>query len=115
VKAAGDTDVRVARLSMARSVSGREPVGVATSFRAGEAARLLAFVELTNEAQSESEITVTLASSHAAAQEIKLAVGAERRWRTWAAIRPQGAGDYVVVVRNARRKVLARTAFQVLP
>jgi hypothetical protein len=100
---------------MARAVSAREPVGPATSFRAADAQRVFAFVELTSDEPAESEITVTLASSHGAPQEVKLAVGAEPRWRTWAALRPRGAGDYVAIVRSARGRVLARTAFQVTP
>lgn len=100
---------------MARGVSAREPVGPGTSFRAAETPRIFAFVELTSEAPEESEITVTLTSSQGAPQEVKLTVGAERRWRTWAALRPRGAGDYVAIVRSARGRVLARTAFQVTP
>lgn len=100
---------------MARAVSAREPVGPATSFRAADTPRVFAFVELTSDEPAESEITVTLTSSQGAPQEVKLAVGAERRWRTWAALRPRGPGDYVTIVRSPRGQVLARTAFQVTP
>jgi hypothetical protein len=55
----GVPELKVTRLVVARGVSGREPVGVATSFSAAEVERLYAFVALTNEARVASDVVVT--------------------------------------------------------
>lgn len=107
--------LKVTRLVMAREIAGREPVGVATSFGAGENERLFAFVELTNEAREASEIVVALTPPDGGAPvRIKLDVGAGPRWRTWAMTRKARApGAWSVAVSGGGGAVLARTSFQI--
>ena len=107
--------LQVARLQVARNVSGREPVGVSRSFAAGDADRLFAFVELTNDERTPAEIFVTFTPpGGGAAQRIPLKVGAERRWRTWAATRRvRVPGVWSVTITDAEGRVLGRTSFTV--
>jgi len=105
--------LKVSRLVIARGVSGREPTGVARSFAASEVDRLHAFVELTNEGRAPSEIVVVFTPPGGGApQRIKLDVGSERRWRTWATTRKaRAAGTWGVAVTDASGAVLGRTSF----
>lgn len=114
--AAGDAApgaYKVSRLVVARGVSGREPVGVGRSFAASDVDKIHAFIELTNEARVPGEIVVTFTSpSGGAAQSIKLNVGAERRWRTWAATRKaRAAGTWAVAVTDGSGAEIGRTSF----
>lgn len=107
--------LKVSRLVVARGVSGREPVGAARSFAAGDAERLHAFVELTNEARAAGEIFVTFTPPGGGApHRVKLDVGAERRWRTWATTRrARVPGAWSVTITDAGGAVLGRTSFTV--
>lgn len=112
---AATAPLKVSRLVVARAVSGREPVGAARSFTAGDAERLHAFVELTNGARAAGEIFVTFTPPGGGApHRIKLDVGAERRWRTWATTRrARVPGAWSVTVTDAGGAVLGRTSFTV--
>jgi hypothetical protein len=113
--AAAAPDLKVLRLVTARDVSGREPVGAATSFSAADLEKVYAFVELANDARAESGIVVTFTPPAAGPQRIiKLDVGPQKRWRTWAVTRKARApGTWAVSVADARGTVLARTSFTV--
>ncbi|WP_156040507.1 DUF2914 domain-containing protein [Chondromyces apiculatus] len=106
---------KVSRLQVARGVSGREPVGVARTFAASEIEQLHVFVELTNEARAAGEIFVSFVSpSGSTSQRIKLNIGAERRWRTWATTRRVKApGAWQVTISDAGGAVLGRSSFTV--
>src|SRR5262249_51808533 len=110
-------DLRVTRFVVARGVAGREPVGAASSFHAGEQDKIFAFVELANDAKQAGEITVTFVSpSGAAVHRATLEVGADRRWRTWAFTRrPKTPGTWTSVVATGSGRVLARTSFEITP
>ena len=113
----GPSNLKVARLLIARGIAGREPVGSATSFHAGDLEGIYAFIELTNEARAASEIVVTFSPERGwAAQRIKLVVGAQARWRTWALTkRARRPGAWTAVVSTADGRELARAAFEILP
>ncbi|MCC6557772.1 MAG: DUF2914 domain-containing protein [Polyangiaceae bacterium] len=108
-------ELKVTRLVLAKGISGREPVGVGTSFKAGELEKLYAFVTLTNEARAATGIVVAFAPPGGGAPvRIKLDVGTERRWRTWATTRKARApGAWSVSVSDASGAVLARSSFTI--
>jgi hypothetical protein len=110
-------DLKVTRLVVARGVNGREPVGAATSFSAESVEKIYAFVDLQNDAKVESEVFVTFTPNGGGpGHRIKLDVGAEKRWRTWALSRkPRTPGSWTATVRDGGGKVLARTTFEVTP
>lgn len=111
----GVAELKVTRLVVSRGIAGREPIAPASSFSSAEADRIYAFVELANEAQSASEIFVTFTPpAGRALQPIPLEVGAQRRFRTWAATRKaRTAGVWSVAVSDAAGNELARTSFTV--
>ena len=110
-----DAKLEVKRLVLAKSVSGRAPVGAGERFVVGEQERIYAFVELANAGQSPSEISVSFEREGGPSfGDVKLDVGAAPRWRTWAFTRQaKKAGTYVATVRNARGVVLAKQSFAV--
>jgi hypothetical protein len=105
----------VKRLVVAPAVKGREPVDPATSFKA-DSGKIYAFVELENKEATESEITVSFQApdGKSATGNVKLDVGAEPRWRTWAYTRAaRTAGSWTAIVKDHRGDVLARAPFEV--
>ncbi|AGP37654.1 DUF2914 domain-containing protein [Sorangium cellulosum] len=113
--AAAAPELQVMRLVVAKGIAGREPVEPATSFASAEIDRLYAFVELSNKDRAASEITVVFTPPDGGAPlRIPLAVGAERRFRTWAATRKaRAAGLWSVTVNDAAGKELARASFTI--
>jgi hypothetical protein len=109
--------IKVSRLVVARGVSGREPVGVGTSFRTQDLERVFVFVDVANEAREEGEIVVAFAPPGGGpAHRVKLAVGAEPRWRTWATTkRARAPGSWTAIVSTASGRELARAAFVITP
>ncbi|WP_437312398.1 DUF2914 domain-containing protein [Sorangium sp. So ce385] len=114
-EAAAAPELQVMRLVVAKGIAGREPVEPATSFASAEIDRLYAFVELSNKDRAASEITVVFTPPDGGAPlRIPLAVGAERRFRTWAATRKaRAAGPWSVTVNDAAGKELARASFTI--
>ena len=115
VKATTEGALVVKRLVVAPAVKGREPVDPATSFKA-DSGKIYAFVELENKEATESEITVSFEApdGKSATGNVKLDVGAEPRWRTWAYTRAaRTAGSWTAIVKNRRGDVLARAPFEV--
>lgn len=108
-------ELKVTRLVVSKGVAGREPVGASTKFSAESTDKLFAFVELANEAKMEGEIFVTFApDGGGASQKIKLEVGPEKRWRTWASSKkPRTPGGWTATVHTADGRMLARTTFEV--
>ncbi|WP_437564799.1 DUF2914 domain-containing protein [Sorangium sp. So ce542] len=113
--AAAAPELQVLRLVVAKGIAGREPIAPATSFASAEIERLYAFVELSNKDRAASEITVVFTPPDGGAPlRIPLAVGAERRFRTWAATRKaRAAGLWSVTVNDAAGKELARASFTI--
>ncbi|XXX71677.1 DUF2914 domain-containing protein [Sorangium sp. So ce134] len=114
-EAAAAPELQVTRLVVAKGIAGREPIAPATSFASAEIDRLYAFVELSNKDRAASEITVVFTPPDGGAPlRIPLAVGAERRFRTWAATRKaRAAGLWSVTVSDAAGKELARASFTI--
>ncbi|MCC6524914.1 MAG: DUF2914 domain-containing protein [Polyangiaceae bacterium] len=111
--AAVDAKLRLKRLVLSHRVEGREPVGSATSFSAGDA-EVYAFVELDNAPRKATEIRVTFVSPKGASTTVKLKVGDVPRWRTWAKrTAAKAPGTWHVVVRDEDGKELGRTSFEV--
>lgn len=110
-------ELKVSRLVVARGVSGREPVGVGTSFRAQDVERVFVFVDVANEAREEGEIVVAFAPPGGGpAHRVKLAVGAQARWRTWATTkRARAPGSWTAIVSTASGRELARAGFVITP
>ena len=108
-------EISVNRLVISSGVSGREPVGAATSFAADGQRRIYAFVEVNNGSGEDSAVTVTFYRDGARQRGgIKMKVGASRRWRTWATTRhAKKPGTWHAVVRGPEGKVLARTSFTI--
>ncbi|WP_437283195.1 DUF2914 domain-containing protein [Sorangium sp. So ce375] len=113
--AARAPELQVVRLVVSKGISGREPIDQATSFASAEIDRLYAFVELSNKDQATSEISVVFTPPDGSAPlRIPLAVGAQRRFRTWAATRKaRAAGLWSVTVSDAVGKELARASFTI--
>jgi hypothetical protein len=112
-----ETDLKVTRLVVSTGISGREPVGASTSFRSADVERLYAFVELANDSRVKDEIYVTFAPVQGGPQHrVKLEIGSEPRWRTWAFTRrPKTPGSWTAVVKTSSGRVLATTSFEVKP
>jgi hypothetical protein len=106
----------VKRLVVAQGVKGREPVDPAASFSGNQSGKLYAFVEVENKDRAPSEITVSFEPPGGGASHgnVKLAVGAEPRWRTWAFTRnAHTVGAWTAVVKDTHGEVLARTPFEI--
>ncbi|WP_437751153.1 DUF2914 domain-containing protein [Sorangium sp. So ce1389] len=114
-RAVAAPELQVVRLVVSRGIAGREPLEPATSFASAEIDRIYAFVELANKDRAASEITVAFTPPDGSAPlRIPLAVGAQRRFRTWAATRKaRAAGLWAVVVSDAAGKELARASFTI--
>ncbi|WP_438030985.1 DUF2914 domain-containing protein [Sorangium sp. So ce233] len=114
-RAAAAPELHVVRLVVTKGIAGREPLEPATSFVSAEIDRIYAFVELANKDRVSSEISVTFAPPDGSAPlRIPLAVGAQRRFRTWAATRKaRAAGLWSVMVSDAAGKELARASFTI--
>ncbi|WP_437301896.1 DUF2914 domain-containing protein [Sorangium sp. So ce388] len=114
-RAVAAPELQVVRLVVSRGIAGREPLESATSFASAEIDRIYAFVELANKDRAASEITVAFTPPDGSAPlRIPLAVGAQRRFRTWAATRKaRAAGLWAVVVSDATGKELARASFTI--
>ena len=108
------SELKVTRLLVGTGVSEREPVGVASSFTTGAAAKLLAFVEVENpkaEAKTVELAWIDLATGKERGH-YALAIGASKRWRTWGrSAAPKKAGEFAVVLRDENGIELARTPF----
>ncbi|WP_438037123.1 DUF2914 domain-containing protein [Sorangium sp. So ce204] len=113
--AARAPELQVLRLVVSKGIAGREPIEPASSFASAEIDRLYAFVELSNKDQATSEIRVAFTPPDGGAPlRIPLAVGAQRRFRTWAATRKaRAAGIWSVTVSDAAGKELARASFTI--
>lgn len=113
--ATGVPELKVTRLVVSRGIAGREPLAPASSFSSAEVDRIYAFVELANESQIPSQISVTFTPpAGRALQRIPLEVGAQRRFRTWATTRKaRAAGVWSVSVSDAAGNELARTSFTI--
>lgn len=112
----GDDKLAVKRLVLASGVKGREPQDAATTFKA-DGGRIYAFVEMENLGRDASEIVVAFEPPGGGAPhgDVTLAVGAARRWRTWAYTRTANVtGSWTAVVKNRKGDVLARAPFEVL-
>lgn len=108
----------VKRLVVAQGVSRskREPVGAAASFKAKEADKLYAFMEIENPTSAESEVFVTFEPEGPGDSQgqVSLRVGGSPKWRTWAFTRGANKpGKWTLVVRNTDGEVLAKTPFEV--
>ncbi|MEJ7731697.1 MAG: DUF2914 domain-containing protein [Polyangiaceae bacterium] len=108
-------ELKVTRLVVSKGVAGREPVGASTKFSAESTDRLFAFVELANESKIDGEVYVTFSpDGGGSSQKIKLDVGPEKRWRTWASSKkPRTPGGWTATVHDAEGHMLARTTFEV--
>lgn len=110
-------DVRVARLVLATDVVDRAPVGAGTTFRAADTERLFAFLEVRNDAPTDSELVVVFRRTDSTDRDerggVSLTVpAAQRRWRTWSFTRHAKApGAWEAVVRTADGDELARAPF----
>lgn len=112
-------DVRIARLVLATDVVDRAPVGAATTFRAADTERLFAFLEVRNDAATESELVVIFRRTDSTDRDERGGVSlivpaAQRRFRTWSFTRhAKAAGAWEAVVRTADGRELARAPFVV--
>lgn len=109
------TRLRVKRLVLAEGVDGREPIGPRSAFRADEMDKVYAFVEVDNPERLGGAITVSFEPPDGPEiGNVRLAVGATSRWRTWAFSRAvRVAGEWSAVVRDESGHILAREPFLV--
>ncbi|WP_438018061.1 DUF2914 domain-containing protein [Sorangium sp. So ce315] len=111
----GKAELKVKRLVVAGGVKDREPVEPRTTFRAQETERIYAFVELEHRGDAEGEVTVAFVPPDGGAPvgNVRLAVGASPRWRTWAFTRgARKPGEWTAIVQSDTGEVLARTPFE---
>lgn len=106
--------ISVKRLVLAHGIDGHEPQDATMTFRAGND-RVYAFVEIENPGRVEGAVSVVFQPpSGAPLAEIPLKVGETARFRTWAFTRrAHDVGEWTVVIRDGRDRVLARQAFTV--
>jgi hypothetical protein len=106
----------VARLVLAHDVDKREPVRPSESFVRGQTDQIVAFVDVRNPESANSAVDVIFVRPDGRERAaIRLRVGESPRWRTWAITRlATEAGQWGVVVRDAKGKELARTTFEVV-
>lgn len=109
------TRLRIKRLVVAEGVDAREPIGARTAFRADDMDKVYAFVEVENPERMGGAITVSFEPpSGPEIGNVRLAVGASPRWRTWAFSRAvREAGEWTAIVRDEHGRVLAREPFSV--
>lgn len=108
--------LKVKRLVVASGVEKREPVGAASTFSAKDASKIYGFVELENPEKAEGNVFLSFEQGRAIEPKgnVKLAVGASPRWRTWGFSRAvREAGSWSVVVRDEAGTELARERFEV--
>ncbi len=107
--------LRVKRLVLAEGVDGREPMGSRSAFRADEMDKVYAFVEVDNPEQLGGAITVSFEPPDGPEiGNVRLAVGASRRWRTWAFSRAvRETGEWTAIVRDEQGRILAREPFSI--
>ena len=106
----------VKRIVVAKGVKGHEPVDPSSSFSAKDAGKIYAFVEVENKDRAPSEITVSFEPPGGGTSRgnVKLAVGGEPRWRTWAFTRTaRDVGSWTAVVKDHRGDVIGRAPFEI--
>lgn len=103
----------VRRLVVSRSIERREPV-LADRLTVSDEP-LYAFVELENDSDQADGVVITFEHEGKSVGHVKLEVPAKnKRWRTWGKTKQvRQAGDWVVVVKSADGKELARKSFRV--
>lgn len=106
--------LQVKRLVVARGVRGREPVGLASTFKLGSDP-IYAFVEVQNTSSEDGAIVISFERAGERTGNVNLAVPAnQRRWRTWGWSKGvKEPGEWIAVVRSSGGRELARTAFEV--
>lgn len=106
----------IKRLVIAHGVRDHEPIDAATDFTVADASRVYAFVEVENKERAPGAVVVTFEAPSGQPQhgDVRLAVGAQPRWRTWAFTRAaREPGTWAAVVRDERGQELARATFDV--
>ena len=113
-KEAGPKELTVSRLVLAHGVDHREPQEPSSTFKTNDD-RVYAFVEVQNPTKATGKINVVFQPpTGAALAEIPLEVGDSGRFRTWAFTRKaHEAGQWGVVVRDDKGRLLARETFTV--
>jgi hypothetical protein len=113
-KEASPKELTVKRLVLAHGVDNREPQDPSSTFKTQDD-RVYAFVELQNPTKTAGRISVVFVPpSGSALAEIPLEVGDTSRFRTWAFTRKaHDAGQWGVVVRDDKGRLLARETFTV--
>lgn len=106
--------LRLKRIQFASSIESREPVDPEETFSAAQTDKLYAFLEISNEAKTESKITVTFIPPMGAHSKVTLKVGDKARWRTWAQRKsPKAIGTWKVVVHDESGRELGHRSFDV--
>ena len=111
---ASPKEMTVKRLVLAHGVDGREPQEPTTTFKTRDD-RVYAFVEVQNPTKASGKIAVVFEPpSGPALAEIPLEVGDSSRFRTWAFTRKaHEPGQWAVVVRDEKGRLLARESFTI--
>lgn len=110
-----DAAARVTRLSVAKGVERRQPVGEAERFERGSYERLYAYLEVDNRGEP-GAVVVSFVPPGGGPERgrVRLDVGASPRYRTWAYSRAVDLpGRWAAVVRSLDGRELARTSFDV--
>jgi hypothetical protein len=111
---ASPKEMSVSRLVLAHGIDAHEPQQPTSSFKTRDD-RVYAFVEVQNPTKATGKILVVFEPpSGPALAPIPLEVGDSSRFRTWAFTRKaHDAGEWAVVVRDEKDRVLARETFSV--
>jgi hypothetical protein len=109
------TRLRIKRLVVAEGVDAREPLGPRSAFRADDMDKVYAFVEVDNPERLDGAITVSFEPPEGPEiGNVRLAVGASPRWRTWAYSRAvRQTGEWTAIVRDETGRIIAREPFSV--
>jgi hypothetical protein len=106
---------KTAGITLAKGVEKRAPVAPGTRFAQGDFERLYAFMKVSNPAGEASEVTVGWTPEGGKERgTVTVAIGAEKRWRTWAFTKVvKEPGKWSVVVRDKEGAVIGEAPFEI--
>ena len=107
--------VSLDELTVATGIEKRTPVEPGTRFTQGDFERLYAFMKVSNPAGEASEVTVAwMPEGGKERGTVTVAIGAEKRWRTWAFTKTvRKPGKWNVVVRDKEGAVIGEAPFEI--
>ncbi len=112
-----ETDgLAISELAVARGIESRRPIDPGTTFAVNSFERIYVFLKVSNPSKQAAEVIVSWApeGSDKERGKVRVSIGAQPRWRTWAYTRTvKKPGRYRVLVRNADEDIIATAPFEI--